>query len=423
MKGKLNLRAMEVANVIISIILAGMLGTGLAAHGVAPHFAQVTAAVACALLLLIPVLSYNVKVRITNKRTGESREAVLDKPYVVLWMLRRLMRPFAMGINKEVWENHIMENLFPNNAFLEDMLDESEYVNYLTVHTPQAGGVPTVTVDPVFPLNGGAGLNVTQRADNIVDWTIHVFFCGPFLITNAEAVQLSYNKRESVLYNMEMQLRRVIAENILIYCAPTGTALLTDGVTTNANIYRTTGIFNSDPGNVISSAAYLPGATGNRLNYTLWDIAQMKLNFDVLDIPDEDRCVVISSNAERQLILDMQATKYRESLNDVFDLKTGRIDKLMGFKIHHRSKVMTYNNAATPVVKAYNAASAATDNDCMLFWQKGALAKAVGDIIMYEQLGSPTQGGDIYSILIRCGATKKRLSEVGVAALVQMPSL
>jgi len=405
------------------IVLAGLMAGTLAAHGVAPGTGGMALFMLCLAPLVIAFMTINLKVRITNKRTGKSTDTVLNKPYAVLWMLRGLMRPFTAGINKEVWENHIMENLFPNNSFLEDMMDESEYVNYLTVHTSQAGSVPSVIVDPVFPLNGGNGLAVTQRADNVADWTIHVFFCGPFLITNAETVQLAYNKRESVLYNMEMQLRRVIAENILVYCAPTGTQLLPDGVTTNANVTRTSGIFNNDTANVVSSAAYTAGAIGNRLNFTLWDITAKKLEFDNLDIPDEDRNVVMSANAEAQLIKDMVATKYRESLSDVFDLKTGKISVIMGFKIHHRSKVMLYNNANTPVVKAYGAAGAATDNDCMLFWQKGALAKAVGDVIMYEQLGSPTQGGDVYSILIRCGATKKRLSEMGVSALVQAASV
>lgn len=416
MKRKMNLRALF-ANVLIMLLLGGMLTARLTANGMAPGTANVAAGVVCGLAVALPMAAYRVKVRMTNKKTGQVK--VMDTPFVTLWLMSRLTRPFSAGINKEVWENHLMENLFPNNSLLEDMMDESEYVNYLTVHSPQAGGVPAVLVDPVFPLNGGNGLAVTQRTDVTLDWNIHVFFCGPFIINNAETVQLSYSKRESVLYNMEMQIRRVITENILIYCAPTGTATLPDGVTTNANVYRTSGVTNNDPGNVQASVAYLPGATNNRLNFTLFDFQGMKLNFDVQDIPEEDRNVVMSSNAEAQLIKDMIATKYRESLSDIFDLKTGKIDRLMGFKIHHRSKVMTYTNAATPVVKAYGAATATTDNDAMLFWQKGHLAKAVGEVIMYEQIGSPKDGGDIYSILIRCGATKKRTSELGVAALVQ----
>ncbi len=419
MKNRLNIRAL-ISNIIISILLCGMVGTTLQAHGVAPHFAQTAAVVLCLALVVIPILSFRVKVRMENRRTGQVVN--MDKPFIVLWLAKQLNRPFVAGLSREIWENHILENLFPNNSFLESFLDESEYVNYKTVHSPQAGAAPTVTVDPVFPLNGGAGLNVTQRTDSLVDWNIHVFFAGPLVITNTEEVELSYNKRESVLYEMEMELRRVIAENLLIYCAPTGTATLPAnlGGGTNVNILRTTGITNNDPNSApVAAPAYTTGATNNRLVYGLWDFANVKLFMDNQNIPDEDRAVVMSPNAERQLVNDMIATKYRGSLGDVFDLKTGRVDVLMGFKIYHRSQVMQYNNAATPVVKAYGAAGAATDNDCMLFWQKAGLAKAFGDIHVYSQMDSPTHAGDIFSVLIRMGATKKRYSELGVVALVQ----
>ena len=423
MKKKINIRAL-IANIVISVLLCGLLGASLQAHGLAPHFAQTTAVVACLALIVLPIITTNVKVRFTHKVTGKEVETSLDKPHLVLWMFSRLMRPFAAGLSREIWENHILENIFPNNSFLESMLDESEYVNYKTVHSPQAGSAPTVTVDPVFPLNSGNGLAVTQRSDSQVDWNIHVFFAGPIIITNSEEVELSYNKRESVLYEMEMELRRVIAENLLIYCAPTGGATLPAnlGGGTNNNIFRTTGHTNNDLAKADASLAYTAGATGNRLNFTLWDFANMKTFFDTQNIPDEDRNVIMSPNAQRQLINDMIATQYRGVLGDVFDLKTGRIDALMGFKIYHRSQVMQYTNADLPVVKAYGAAGAATDNDAMLFWQKAGLAKAFGDIHVYSQMDSPKDAGDIFSVLMRMGATKKRYSELGVAALVQAAS-
>jgi hypothetical protein len=328
----------------------------------------------------------------------------------------------AAGISREIWEAHIQENLFPNNEFLLDMMDESEYVNYKTVHSPQSGAAPTVTVNPTFPLNSGNGLAVSTRSDTVTDWNIDVFMTNPFIITNAEEVELSYNKRESVLYETEMQLRKVIADKLLVNIAPTGAATLPD-TTTNSNVLRSTGVTNNDLADVRSSAAYTTSATGNRLNFTLYDIRQAKKLFDKQNVPSEDRAMIMSPDAADQIINDLIVTKFRQDAMNAFDTTTGKIEKLLGFKVHVRSQVVQYSNAATPVVKAYGASGAADDNDAILFFQKAFVARAVGDIHVYEQLNSPTHGGDIYSALIRMGATKKRTSELGVGAIVQTASV
>ncbi len=421
---RINKRAM-IANVLISMALAGLLGASLMAHGLAPHFAQMAAVVLCVALVVLPVAMSQLKIKLVHKVTGETKWVNVNKGFMFAMLLQRWMTrylPKMGGINREIWSNYILENLFPDNSFLEMLMDESEYVNYLTVHTPQAGATPTVLVDPAFPLNGGAGLNVTQRTDTTVDWQIHVFWAGPIVINNAEMVQLSYNKMASVLYEMEMALRQAITDNLIIYCAPTGTATLPAnlGGGTNNNILRTTGYANNDQANQISAPAYTTGATGNRLKFTLWDLKAAMTLLDTQNVPQEDRFIVGSPTAIQQIADDMLATKYRASLGDILDEHTGNIKGLVfGFKVFKRTQVMQYNNVATPVVKAYGAAAAADDNDAMLFGQKAGFAKAFGDIHIYEQLNSPTHGGDVYSVLIRMGATKRRYSELATGAIVQ----
>lgn len=412
MKRKLNLRAFA-ANLIILLVLCPMVGSALAAHGVNNWLAYVLPFAVLTLLIMLP------------KRDSKAARLLKAEGLFLLAHLANGIGAKTAGIQREIWEAHILENLFPSDSFLEGLLDESEYVDYHTVHNPQAGSNQTVLVDPAFPLNSGNGMAVAQRTDTVNDWNIHIFFYPPIVITNAEEVELSYNKMSSVLYDAEMKLRKTIAENLIVYCAPTGTAALPaeQGGGTNNNILRSTGISNNDITNVQSAPAYTSGATGNRLKYTLYDIATAKLSQDILDIPDEDRFMLMSPQAERQIIDDMIATKYRASLGDVFDLKTGKITALMGYTMKKRSQVMQYNNANTPLVKAWGAAGAATDNDAILFWQKAALAKAIGDIHIYDQMNSPRDAGDIYSFLIRMGATKKRTSELGVGVIVQQVSV
>ena len=322
------------------------------------------------------------------------------------------------GINREVWETQIQENLFKDNEFMLSMTDESEYVNFLTVHNPQAGAAPSVTKNRA---KGGGPVATNLRTDTTLDWNIDEYTSDPFLITNAEEVQLSYSKMESVLYEMQMNLNQVVADNCLINIAPTGTGTFPDS-SVNANILRSTGVTNNDPGNIVSSLTYNTGATGNRLNFTLFDIRAAKKFFDKQNVPSGDRHMIMSPDAADQIVSDLIVTKYRQDAMNVFDTKTGSLDTLLGFKIHIRSTVVTYNNAATPVVKAYGAGTAATDNDAILFWQKAFVGRATGDIHVYDTPNSAVYYGDVYSTLVRHGSTKRRTSELGVGAIVQAAS-
>ena len=322
---------------------------------------------------------------------------------------------WTSGISVEIWAKHIEENLFASNAFQLTMTDQSEYVNARTVHNPNAGAVPVITVNRA---HGGPRVDPALRVDTTNDWDIDELTSAPFIITNAEEVELSYDKMSSVLYEQEMALRDTAAIKMLINVSPTGTGVLPD-TTVNANILRSSGITNNDVADVRSSVAYTPGATDNRLNFTLYDIRQMKKLFDRQNIPQEDRTLVMTPDAADQILNDLIVTKFRQDALNVFDTKTGNLDTLLGFKVYIRSKSATYNNAATPVVKAYGAATAADDNDAILGWQKAFVARALGDTHVYETLNSATDYGDIYSALVRVGATKLRSSELGVAAIVQ----
>jgi hypothetical protein len=50
-----------------------------------------------------------------------------------------------MALNREIWINSIVEQLFADNTFMARSLDHSEFVNNLTVHVPCAGSAPGVT--------------------------------------------------------------------------------------------------------------------------------------------------------------------------------------------------------------------------------------------------------------------------------------
>jgi len=301
-----------------------------------------------------------------------------------------------MAIQREIWEDHIEGNLFKNNEFLLASTDASQFVlQGKVVHIPQAGALPTVTKD-----RSSLPATVTQRTDVDITYPLNEFTTDPILIPNADTMELSYDKRESVLSEHEAALRQVTADSILIDWAPATSLISTTGA---------------------AVATHLTGTTGNRKKFGTADLKSAMLTLNKQNIPLEDRFALLSADMYQQLTDDLSDTLYRD-FSQAFDAKNGILGKLYGFNIMMRSNVVTYTNDSTPVVNAYGATAAATDNDAVLCWQKNAVERALGDVVFYERVGDPTYYGDVYSVLIRMGARKRRSDEKGIVAILQAAS-
>lgn len=309
----------------------------------------------------------------------------------------RYYDPFVRtaGIQREIWENHIEGNLFKNNEFLLATTDASQYViQGKVVHIPQAGATASVTKN-----RSSLPASVTQRTDTDVTYPLDEFTTDPILIPHADTIELSYDKRESVIGEYQSALRQVIADNLLINWGPA----------TAGNIVRTSGA---------AVASHLASTTGNRKKIVTADLKAAQLLLNKQNVPMEDRYALLSADMYQQLTDDLGVTQYRD-FSALFDGKNGILGRLFGFNIMMRSGVVTYTNAGTPVINPYGAAANADDNDAVLCWQKNALERAVGEIVMYDQEKAPTYYGDIYSFLLRMGGRKRRNDEKGIVAIIQ----
>lgn len=306
---------------------------------------------------------------------------------------------YVSGIQKEIWENLIVENLYKNNQFLGYSFNADEYVlQGKVVHIPQAAAPSATVKNRAF--NAG-GATITRRVDTDITYSLDEYTTDPRVIQDADTVELSYDKMNSVTTEDQASLRDVTADNMLINWAPSNAT----------SILRTTGT-------LATTYAYLPSATGSRRKLQLSDIqAAMKL-MNKYNIPQEERYCLLSAEMYDQLISELTATQYRD-FSAGLQTDKGIVGKLMTFNIMMRSSVLIYDNSATPVVKAYGAAAAATDNDAALFWQKNSVERALGEVKMFSQPNSPTQYGDIYSFLVRMGGRIRRNDQYGVIALVQ----
>ena len=137
-----------------------------------------------------------------------------------------------------------------------------------------------------------------------------------------------------------------------------------------------------------------------------------------MNIPKENRYALVVSDMYDQLLTDATFTSTRDTIKDA-DLPNGVINRVYGFDILERSTVLKANNATLPVVKTPDAATATTDNGVVLCWQKDTVARAMGTIKPFQNIGDPQYYGDIYSFLVRMGGRKRRADGAGVIGIVQ----
>ncbi len=300
-----------------------------------------------------------------------------------------------MAIQKEIWQDHVEGNLFKNNEFLLASVDAGQFVlQGKVVHIPQAGVLPSVVKN-----RSSLPATVVTRTDSDITYSLDEYTSDPILIPHAETLELSYNKRESVLSEHEASLRQTIADNILVSWAPT----------VAGNIIRTTGD---------AVTAHLDSATGNRKKLMPNDLKAAQLMLNKQNVPMEGRHALLSADMFQQLTDTLSVTEYRD-FSMAYNIKDGILGRLYGFNIMMRSAVVSYTNDTTPAIKAYGAAAAADDNDAILCWQSDCLERAVGAVKFFERIDDPTYYGNVYSLSVRMGGRKRRADSKGIVAIVQ----
>jgi hypothetical protein len=299
----------------------------------------------------------------------------------------------SMAIQKEIWMASIVEGLFANNTFLAKAFNADEFVNQgKTVHIPNAGSPSGVVKNRAdFPAT------VTARTDVDLTFNLDEFTTDPIRIPQADTVELSYNKRESVLRQDKAVLVETIS-NALIFAW---------SLDSSSNI-KTTGD---------TVAAHTPAATGDRKALTKEDIKRAMDIFNGQDVPQEGRYMLIDAVMYGQL-LDSLTTHETMAFMGAADVVTGVLGKLYGFNIMMRSKAGWYDNAVTPK-DWLTGTGETTDNGAAIAWHTNSVCRALGEVVMFDHVSDPTYYGDIYSFLIRCGGRPMRYDVKGLLAIIQ----
>lgn len=305
-----------------------------------------------------------------------------------------------MALIKEIWVNQVVETLNQDAAFISSSVDHSAYIAFGTVHVPQSGANPNVLVNPTsFPLT------ISPRTDTDRTYLMNQYALEPTLIGNLDALQVSYDKKNSVIGQQISTLVERIGTQVAYTWSPTGAS----------NVVVTTGT---------AGSSLAPGATGTRKMVTLADVANCAKKLDKDNVPRIGRKLLMNSDMFWELftISEVVRASYNGFQNNV--LANGTIAQLFGFDIIMRPTVSIYT-VTTNVPKAVGAATATTDNLGCIAFHTSTVSRALGAINpMYDAgdngNGKPEYLGSIFNMEVMLGSAILRADMKGVCALVQV---
>ena len=357
---------------IAFLLFAGVVAAGMSAQfNVHP---ATTVAVMASIAFLYAILTHKHK---AVKRTG--------KMYM------------QNGVEVEMWANYIVERLWKDNKFLQYFFSEDDKVmGGKIVHIPQPGAKPEVVKNRnVFPATA------VRRTDTDILYALDEYTTTPTHIQDAEKVEVSYDKIDSVYGDHAGQLAEDVGSDAIY-------KYLTD--IPQANIVRT------DGGN---TSEILEGATGTRKKFTVAVFLKMQKKANKQNVSRDGRYAMLSSEQYAELQSDLSVTQYRD-FSAFADPANGIVGKLYGWTIMERSSVaVASEDGGTITIKPVGAEVEATDHDVAFFWQKDCATRALGEVKFFEKTDDPNYYGDVYSGLLRFGGRRRRSGSEGVYAVVQ----
>lgn len=306
---------------------------------------------------------------------------------------------FKADIQAEFWVDYIIKKLWKDNVFLQKAYSDDQYVvGGKIVHIPQPGASPTVTKNrSSFPASA------VRRTDTDILYSLDEYTTDPTHIQDAEKVELSYDKIDSVLGEHTNSLNQTVADD-MIYKWMNGIP--------GANIITTSGS---------SFTSNISGQTGTRLAMTHSDLKKARTAMNLANVPQADRYALLEENMLDQMVDSLSTTQYKD-FSQYYDAASGTIGKLYGFNIMSRSTVaMTAASLSSGnlVVNALGAATSATDQCASLIWQKDSVTRALGEVKFFEKINDPQYYGDVYSALLRMGGRRRRSDNAGVIVIRQ----
>jgi hypothetical protein len=281
------------------------------------------------------------------------------------------------GLLKEIWISILMENFYPSGDWLTAGQNMTEFVDNNTINLADCGVDPEVYIN-----NTTYPIQIEERTDTALTIGLDYYDTKNTVVRNATAIQLAYNKAESVVRQHRQALRKKNLQKAAHAYGPAGDSANTPILQLAAN------------GSIID----------------LIIEAQQKL--DDVDAP-EDRILVLNPEHQAKLRKEDKVL-YKE----IFGQKG--TNELYGFKVFKTTVTPTYNGTAK-TKKAFGAAAApTTDVKSSLFYVASEVMYADGEYDMYSRLKDPEARGDIIGFQKRFVALPIRNKYIG--AIINTPA-
>lgn len=299
-----------------------------------------------------------------------------------------------MALNKQVWLNTIVENFFPDDSFATKSIDDSAFVNNKTVHIPNAGTPSGVEINRTKK-----PASVEERNDHDLTYDMDELTTNPITIPNVDMVELSYDKRQSILWNDRMELQKQAHQNLLYRWLVPDNIIETVGETRTAHT--------SDK------------STGNRKKMTKQTVLALMTRFNQEDVPANGRYILLDACMYADLLEDLTDKELSAFLASA-NAQKGIVGELYGFSIMQRSRVLRLTTEKK--LLKWSEESAATELAAGLAWQEQCVSRALGEVKMFDSMDNPTYYGDIYSFLMRVGGSKRRYDSKGICTIAEAAS-
>ena len=141
----------------------------------------------------------------------------------------------------------------------------------------------------------------------------------------------------------------------------------------------------------------------------------MKNQFDIDDIPQTGRCMLLDAVMYNQLLASLTESESNAFLASA-NAQRGIVGQLYGFDFYMRSTV--FRVAANGASMASSAS--ATTSAAGLAWQEDCVSRAMGNHELFENEKDALYYGTVISALVRAGGSYIRNDKKGVAVIYQV---
>lgn len=304
-----------------------------------------------------------------------------------------------MALNKEIWTQDIIDNLYKDNSFATRCINrDGDVLNGTVVHTAVAGAPSKVKKNlSTFPQSA------TVRTDTDNTYALDALYALPRRIPNLDKYELSYDKRQSVVGEDTQNLIQNAMDNLLWRWAPTAVS----------NIIETTGDDTAE--DLIDDTA-----TGTRKVFTKAELKKAAKALDKREFGAFPKVAVLTAAHYHQFFESLSDAE-KTNFNNVANLRDGVIGRYMGIDIIMRSSVLRYRKsggvytAVDTLDDSFNPGP--NDLSASLVYAENAVERALGTVDVFDNPGQALYYGDVFSAMMYFGGRQRRPS--GVYAIVE----